>query len=62
MSGDTSRARKRADKVLASNQIGLVAEPRVEALREALQAGDRNRIVEACNMIDTALWLLREVY
>jgi len=53
------KARARAERLLYSLGIGEVASCRVEELREAIQSGDRNRIVQACNMVDTAKFLLK---
>lgn len=56
-----TRAEKTANKVLSDPMIGLVNPNRIATLRAALKKGSRDQIVQATNMIKTALWLLREV-
>lgn len=53
------KAVDRANKLLYSRDIGKVAPARIEELRAAVNSKDRNRITQACNMVDTAFFLLR---
>jgi len=55
------KALARANKLLYSRDIGKVAPARIEELRAAVNSKDRNRITQACNMVDTALFLLRSL-